>query len=243
MEKKSFRNIHIACYDTDEASVLKPATFMDYAQDLAGDNSDMLGFGYSDLIAHNWVWVISRMKMVFHRLPKWSEDVILSTWHRGPDGPFYIRDYRMTDKDGNDLVCATSSWIILDIEERKVVKSEFGTAPETICEDFAVEKACQRLRLPKWVRTEEKYTHTVVYSDIDRNRHANNAMYMVWAMDALDRSFLAAHPVREAEIDFVREAMPGETVTLSVGKDEISGAWYVAGAVGDAQSFLVRFVF
>lgn len=242
MENKSRRRIHIACYDTDEACLLKPASFMDYAQELAGDNAAMLGFGYDDLMRENLVWVIARMKMEFIRMPKWRDDVELLTWHRGFDGPFQVRDYRLFDADGSVLANATSSWVIVDLHKRKIVKTAFGTNPETICQDAAIEQTCRRLRIPRGMAMDTALTHTVAYSDIDRNRHANNAMYVVWAMDALDRHFLAEHQVRSLEVDYVAEAMPGEEVTIK--KSNVTdGVCYVAGYVGEKESFVAKFTF
>lgn len=242
MKNKSSQTIHIACYDTDQSCRMKPAAFMDYAQELAGDNAEMLGFGYDELIGKGLVWIISRMKMRFHRLPSWRENVTLTTWHRGFDGPFYLRDYQMKDKDGNTLAQATSSWVILDIDQRRVVRTTYGEDPRTICPEAAVEQPCKRMRIPHGTTLEDAGTHVVRYSDIDKNLHANNVMYIVWATDVLDREYVNTHPVRELEVDFISEAMPDDVVTLrkvEIAKD----IWMVAGYIGDRESFIARFDF
>ena len=47
------QKFHIPCYNTDASWRLKPAAFMDLAQEAAGLHAVYLGFGYDDLIKAN----------------------------------------------------------------------------------------------------------------------------------------------------------------------------------------------
>ena len=60
----------IPCYETDEAQLLKPASFMDFAQEAANRHADILGFGYDDLSRTRNLWVLSRMHVRFLRHPR-----------------------------------------------------------------------------------------------------------------------------------------------------------------------------
>ena len=40
----------IPCYDTDAAQLLKPVSFMNYAQEQANCHASVLGFGYDDMV-------------------------------------------------------------------------------------------------------------------------------------------------------------------------------------------------
>lgn len=246
MGSKSFQDIVIPCYDTDEACRMRPAAFLDYAQELAGDNAAMLGFGYDDLIKDDLVWIISRIRAVFPRLPMWREKTTLSTWHRGCIGPFYIRDSVLEAADGTRLALMTSSWAVLNLSERKVVRDlEAASNPDTICPEAAIEEPCSRMRLPKNVVMTQVGEHRVAYSDIDKNRHVNNVRYVDWAMDALDIELVKSSPVRELEIDFISEARQGDSVLLSTGRLPGDGplTMYVEGTVEGRTSFISRFVF
>jgi hypothetical protein len=44
--------------------------------------------------------------------------------------------------------------------------------------------------------------------------HANNAMYMQWAMDAVDYDIASTMPVREFTINFNHETKPGDVVSI-----------------------------
>ena len=98
----------IPCYNADASWRLKPASFMDLAQEAANRHANVLGFGYDDLIASRTAWVLSRMHIDFVDTPKWRDEVTLQTWHKGLNRLFFLRDFIMTDKEGRPKVKATT---------------------------------------------------------------------------------------------------------------------------------------
>lgn len=239
---KTFANITIPCYDTDEQANLRLTAFMDYAQEQAGISANNLGFGYKVLFPQRLAWVISRMKIVVDKLPIWGDQVTLGTWHKGPSGPFFVRDYELRNEDGERIIRATSSWVIIGLDDRKIHQPETLMLDDTKeCHEHIIEEPCARLRLPRGMEMTEAGSHTVVYSDIDRNGHVNNVKYMVWAIDCFDIDFVLNNPVREAEINFLREATKGETVTFQHGSE--GNIHYIQGLVDGAVSFIVKLTF
>ena len=87
----------IPCYNTDASWRLKPSSFMDLAQEAAGQHAVYLGFGYDDLIATNTAWILSRVHVEFVDAPKWRENITLRTWHKGLNRLFFLRDFILTD--------------------------------------------------------------------------------------------------------------------------------------------------
>src|SRR5690554_3123564 len=97
--------------------------FMFYQmQDIAWEHSNVLGFGYNNLKESNQYWVLSRLKVNISRRPKWSEQFDLETWSRGTDGFYGYRDYNFIDKSGNVIIQATSSWLVLDANTKRIVR-------------------------------------------------------------------------------------------------------------------------
>jgi len=249
IEKKKITDIHVVCSETDEACLLKPASFLNYAQEIASASADLLGFGQIVLGPLNQAWVLTRMRADFIDYPKWQDDLKLVSWHRGLDGLFFIRDFNLMDQEGRTRVKATSSWVILDLAERKIMKSDLPCNAETICDETVYSEAaeqkdtvCQRVRAPRSLEFEHCFQHVVRYSDIDKNGHTNNVQYTVWAMDCFDPKFLINNRLKTLEINFNKEAMPGETVDLFRAQVD-EKTWYVEGKVDGVQSFIVRFEF
>ena len=107
---KLTQKFHIPCYFTDASWRLKPASFMNLAQEAATQHATILGFGYDELIVSRTAWIISRMHIEFVDTPKWREQMTLQTWHKGLERLFFLRDFIMTDSEGKARVKATTSW-------------------------------------------------------------------------------------------------------------------------------------
>lgn len=242
---RHIQNFTIPCYNTDASWRLKPAAFMDLAQEAAGLHAVHLGFGYDDLIKKNTAWILSRVNVKFIDTPMWRDDVTLTTWHKGFNRLFFLRDFVMTDKDGKERIKATTSWLVLDLENRTMVRDPHLLEDGTICHDNAVETPADKVRIPRDIEPEPVYEHVVGYSDVDMLGHANNAMYMQWAMDAVDYELASKRPVREFTINFNHELKAGERVTLyrACIEKEDGLHIFVEGRTETASSFCVEIIF
>jgi acyl-ACP thioesterase len=242
---KHIQNFTIPCYNTDASWRLKPAAFMDLAQEAAGLHAVYLGFGYDDLIKTNTAWILSRVNVKFIDTPLWRDDVTLTTWHKGFNRLFFLRDFVMTDKDGRERVKATTSWLVLNLETRSMVRDPKLVEEGTVCTDNAIETPADKVRMPRDIEALAVYERVVGYSDVDMLGHANNAMYMQWAMDAVDYELASTRPVKEFTINFNHETKAGDNVSIyrAVVEKEDGIHVFVEGKVGDASSFIVDIVF
>lgn len=235
----------IPCYDTDASWRLKPASFMNLAQEAAGRHAVYLGFGYDDLIVSNTAWIISRVHVEFIDTPKWREDITLTTWHKGLNRLFFLRDFILTDAQGNERVKATTSWLILNLETRRLVRDPKLIEEGTVCTENVLPEPADKVVMPKDVQAEFVMEHIVAYSDIDTNGHTNNAMYMQWAMDAVDYGIASTRPVKAFTINFNHETKAGDKVAIyraAVVKEDGLHI-YVEGKNGVTSSFTVEIIF
>ena len=243
--KKFVQNFNIPCYDTDASWRLKPASFMNLAQEAAGLHAVHLGFGYDDLIVKNTAWILSRVKISFLDTPKWRDNITLTTWHKGLERLFYLRDFVITDSEGKERVKATTSWLVLNLETRRLVRDPQLMEEGTVCKENAMETSADKVVMPKDVEPTLALQHTVAYSDVDMNAHTNNAMYMQWAMDAVDYETASQKPVKEVTINFNHETKAGDLVSIykaSVEKEDGLHV-YVEGKVDEASAFTVDILF
>ena len=149
------------------------------------------------------------------------------------------------DEEGRDRVKATTSWLVLDLNSRSMVRDPNLVEEGTICTENAVELPADRVRMPREIEAEPVHEHIVGYSDVDMLGHANNAMYMQWAMDAVDYDIASTRPVKEVTINFNHETKAGDVVALykSIIKTEDGRRVYVEGKVGDTSAFCVEIIF
>lgn len=232
------QDLCIPCYQTDSRTVLTPAAFMDLAQEIAYWAAQKLGFGYDSLHDHHTAWVLSRMHIHFDNPPRWRDEVKLYTWHKGAEGLFYLRDFHLKDQDGNSLVTATSSWVVIDEQTRRLVRPEDLQHLLEVGEvEHAIAEPAPKVQLPKDQETEPAGAHVVAYSDIDLIGHTNNVRYVVWAMDCLPYQE-ACRPVKDLYINFIKETKAGETVQLYLTRTP--GSRYVEGKVEGKTCFVVQ---
>ena len=242
---KYTKDLTIQCFETDASWRLKPASFMNLAQEAAGNHAVSLGFGYDDLIVSNTAWILSRVHVEFIDTPKWREDITLTTWHKGLNRLFFLRDFVLTDKEGRERVKATTSWLVLDLATRRLVRDPELMEEGTVCTENAIETPADKVQMPKDAESVHVMDHTVAYSDVDMNGHANNAMYMQWAMDAVDYDIASTRAVKEFTINFNHEIKPGNTVSLFKTKVEDGGNLhvFVEGKVEEQSAFTVEILF
>ena len=242
---KLIQKFQIPCYNTDMSRRLKPASFMDLAQEAATLHANILGFGYDDLIVSGNAWIISRMRVVFVDTPKWREDVTLATWHKGLNRLFFLRDFLMTDNDGNVKVKATTSWLVLNLDTRRLVRDHKLLDEGKTCTENVIETPADKVVMPKDAEVKLVMEHEAAYSDLDMNGHVNNAMYMQWAMNAVNYEISSERPVKEFTINFNHEIKPQEIVSIykAIVEKEDGRHVFVEGKVGEQSSFCVEIIF
>lgn len=246
MVEKFSADYIIPCYDTDLRMRLKPTAFLNMAQEAANNHAEYLGVGYDTLIEAQQAWVMSRMKVEFAKLPMWREKVNLTSWHKGAAGFMFLRDFVMSDSEGTSLVKATTSWVVIDMTTRRLARrgtfTDFAHDSEKCIPENAIEEPAAKVTIPEGAELIKTLSHPVVYSDLDMNRHVNNVMYVVWAMDMVGLEVASEMPLRELEINFNAEVRPNDTVELLLHKAD-SSTYYVEGKVEGKNSFIVRLTF
>ena len=197
------------------------------------------------MIKTNTAWILSRVNVKFIDTPLWRDDVTLTTWHKGFNRLFFLRDFVMTDKDGRERVKATTSWLVLNLETRSMVRDPKLVEQGTVCTDNAIETPADKVRMPRDIEALAVYERVVGYSDVDMLGHANNAMYMQWAMDAVDYELASTRPVKEFTINFNHEIKAGQKVTLyrACLQNEDGLHVFIEGKTEAASSFCVEIIF
>lgn len=245
-EKKYVIASEVPCYDVDSNLRMKPAAFMDLAQEIAYQAATALGFGYDALQKEGKAWVLSRMHFEFLRHPVWREAIELYTWHKGPYGPFYLRDFNLKNTAGETLVRGTSSWVILDVAKRTMCRTSevLELVPEgSVCTDNAIEKPADKVMMPRGVEPQPAGVHEVEFSDIDLLGHTNNARYVVWAMDCIDFEELRTCKVSDVTVTFNHETRAGEEISLEKVRQESEDGkvtYYIDGKTDGKSAFCVK---
>ena len=245
---KTTRSVVVPCYMADDDFRLRASAFMDLAQDMALQGSQELGFGFDKLNSVHMGWVLYRMYFKFLRPVIWRENLTMNTWHKGVEGLVFLRDFELLGSDGARAVVGTSSWVVLDMQNRSFIRTdklpEFVDPNPQNTED-AVEERAPRVVIPQGLEKILVREHTVRYSDTDFNGHTNNVKYVVWAMDSIDQEYASSHQVCEVAVNFNRETRLGDRVELFLAEEPVASGrtFYIEGLVDGRQSFAVKIVY
>lgn len=233
----------ITCYEADANQLMRPTAMLDLMQEAANVNASTLGFGYDEMINSNTAWVLSRIHVKFINTPKWRQEVNLKTWHKGVSKLFYLRDFILSDKEENPLVVATTSWLIIDLNTRRLVRNKDLALSDTAMD--AIPTPADKVVMPVDIEPELVRKHPVTWSEIDANGHVNNVKYAVWAIDAVTPEDIKEKPLKEILINYDAEVMPMDVVKISRIRQETEDGlvYYITGKVADKQNFAVKLVF
>lgn len=246
---KHIMDLMIPCYMTDSKYRLKPSAFMMLAQEMAMNGAEILGFGFDEMFPkYHMGWILSRFHFKFLKPVMWRDGIHMRTWHKGIQSIFYVRDFEILDEVGETAVLGTSSWVVLDMDSRSLVRMQelpSCVSPEPQVDAYAIEELAPKVAMPRKCTPVHVTDHKVVYSDLDVNGHTNNVRYIDWAMDCIDPEVTVNCPVKEVFINFNKETRMGDDVALYLHEEQDgdSRVFFVEGVVDDKQSFSAKIVF
>jgi len=152
--------------------------------------------------------LISRLKIILKETPKWQDIIEIKTYATDISGYFAYRNFEII-KEEKIIGNSTFLWLIKDKIKNRLIKSEnfIKKFPINHIERFFDLKE----KIPEI--SEKKDTGEkikVKYSDIDINNHVNNAKYLQWVIDSVDKNILIGKCLKEIEINFFLESFLGE---------------------------------
>ena len=182
-------------------------------QDIAALHASNLGADVDWLYReHNLAWILMRIRVEIDKYPTLAQELLLDTWPQKPRA-LYDRDYRIRDKDGNLLVRAASTWIIMNLGTREIKRDIFFDYHGLeMNKDRALGKSLGKLRPIEGA--ELVYEKEIKFSDLDYNIHANNARYVDYIMDMFTLDEHRARELKAIEVHYINETGPGETLQL-----------------------------
>lgn len=155
--------------------------------DMAMLHGMRIGQGIDTRHIHHLVWMTLNWKMRIARRPKAGETVTAVTWARDYTRVQAYRDYQIFDREGKELVRATSSWAVLDDRTMTLMRltpeimEPYQQEPDR--EVFPGESFLKPAREVPDVLNEIRYP--VLKAMIDENGHVHNTAYLDMVREGL----------------------------------------------------------
>lgn len=217
----------IRAYEVGPDQKTTIVTIANLLQEVAGNNGVAL-WGRTDegfatdpiMVAHKLIFAATRIQIQMHSYPKWGDLVEIETWFQAEGRIAANRSWTIKDvKTGRVLGNATSTWVMVNTETRKL--SKIPEAMREKLEVFApkpprhpIPMHQTRLKLPDLPLPAEIESPVQVArrSDMDMNGHINNVTYIAWALETVPSEVFNNGHLAEVEIDFKAECHAGDTV-------------------------------
>ena len=228
---------HTICsYDVDPNRTVRLPALCRFMQEAAYHHAEHLGLGHSFLSARGMAWVLARQRICIDRLPEWGDTVHIRTWPSGRDRLFFYRDFELSDGDGARVLTASNAWSLIDVEKRERVHPDIYLRVDIPEGKQVFDSKIERL---KGGTCPAGPSVVVTYGDLDLNGHVNNVRYIEWLLDSLPRDFHEMHAVKALELNYLAEAVYGQTV--QVCSEETGPLEFIhAVKVGDTELFRAR---
>ena len=198
------------CDDMGKISI--PAVFNIF-MDLATEHGTEIKMGANDLLQKGCIWLTSKTKVIFNKLPKFMDEVELETWPEKPGNVRCNRYYKIS-KNGETLIEGKSEWAIINVESQKLIKlNEVYNSEITHREDKVADKPFARMSDDfKDAEILEKYN--IRSTDIDTSHHMNNVAYVKMIFGAFTTAELHKMNFKEIDVLFKSQSFEGEVLTI-----------------------------
>ena len=145
--------------------------------------------------------MLSRLLVKIKRRPEWGEKFTVETWPAGIDGLLALRDIHFIDANGESIIKATTSWLVLNQETKRIVKLELGSIP--LHDERVLEMNAGKVKPFK--SYDNVFFTPVLFNEIDVNQHFNSGRYLERIIDSYDFEFHQQNELIEFEVNFVKE--------------------------------------
>ena len=207
-------------------------------QETAWENSASLGASTYDLQQQGVTWVLSRGRLEVMRYPSHRDTIRIMSWPSGRDRSFVYRDYRVYDADDQLIAQASTTWLVLDFEARKMVTlpgflAEKLKAPQEL---EALERSRGKLRIPQLPQDGARFP--VQFHDLDINHHVNNSLYLRWLLESQSDKLNEGQEVSLLEFQLRAECGLGDPL-LSVAEASPDGDSFRHGIWRESDQQLI----
>lgn len=217
-EKITKETLKVRYSELDCTMTLKPVALFQFFQDVASDNAEKLGFGYSFIIKRNLAWFLLKYRMEFIDYPENIYNLTIETNPRGYNKLFAFRDFLIKHED-KIIGHATSTWGLINLDTKTMtpISSVLENSPY-MNQFIKNDSDLKYQKIKQLERIDFERSFDVRFDELDINQHANNANYISWALEPLDFEFRKNNKIKTIDMIFKKELKHNEKILSQVEK-------------------------
>jgi medium-chain acyl-[acyl-carrier-protein] hydrolase len=228
-------------YEMDFKHRLFLTRLMNFCDDIAISQSELLGIGIEVLRNRKVSWVLHQWNLTIEQYPVYMETIRIRTTPQATRKFYAYRKYEIFNQAGNKIAEAETVWLLIDFEKKRPVK-----IPDDISNAYEMERegcgAPDMIMPAEPSVSDKKVEFDVRFSDIDTNQHVNNAKYMEWAIETMPQDIILNCRIRNVNICYKKELKFGDSiesiVELKTENDRTRGLHRITDKAGAAVCLL-----
>ena len=205
------KTIHVRYAETGIAGKLKPVSIFNYLQDIASEHTAELGVSAWDLLPKGLAWVVFKYQLDIHQYPLWKDRILIRTWRYPIQRLYELRSYEIYDNTHNLLIEAKSSWILTNLKTKKPVRLD-RNLPVHLLTDHQRPIENDLIALEAVAQPYSTKTFQTRMHDLDFNKHVNNSVYAVWAIESVPPEIMTTHVPKKIIINYIGESLHGDRI-------------------------------
>jgi medium-chain acyl-[acyl-carrier-protein] hydrolase len=207
------KEYEIHYYEVDYKRRALITSIVDFLGDIATKQSEELGVGIDFLKENNQAWVLYKWNIDMYKYPAYGEKIKIRTCPYSMKKFYAYRTFEILNQENEVLGKADSIWFLINIERRRPVrisKEIYGFYGVDLNDESTLE--IEDIEKPTSIDYEKQFN--VRYSDIDTNRHVNNAKYIAWAIETVPMDIALNYTLKNVKVVYEKETTYGEIISV-----------------------------
>lgn len=230
-----YKEIRVSDPECEIHNRMKLSEILRHMQEISGEHLDALGMPYEKLYETRQVFLLSKIWLTIVRQPKSGEILRWNTMPLPPIGAQFIRSNDVTDAMGNLILHSDSLWILVDPETRRILRPSQFQCNLHFGKPYGKENM-ERFHIKRPPSLQPAGVRDVLFSDLDVNRHMNNAIYANIVCDFLPDDVIQRREPASLYLHFQNEAVLHDRLEIShlqIAED----SWFTAADKADTKCF------
>ena len=196
--------------DIGKSNCFNIRSLVKYLGDAASAHASSVGLGLNEIPITHIAWVIVDWKIKMFSHPQYNEEIIIKTWPRVLEKFYSYRDFEVFDNNNNLIAIASSKWIMINSETKKIEKinNTVLSSYEVYKKSVFSEPLDEKPKIPDNLKL--NFTYTIQRRDIDTNGHVNNLHYIDYALETLPEEVYYSNVFNNIDIHYKKEIKYGD---------------------------------
>ena len=120
----------IGLKDVGRKKEVSDKAILEYLENIAAYHSDSVGYGINTTDITHLTWLLLDWKVEVIKRPEYGQILTIHTWSRDIIKCYAYRDFEIYDDKNQLCVVATSKWLLIHNQTKKLVKVEQNMAQQ-----------------------------------------------------------------------------------------------------------------